>query len=138
MGEYLAIKCKRCNYSQEFYLGVGMQNFCEEQLFDLTTSTNLSAYCSADEKPIVVALIKSGRVHLGKDFGYKIYRCNQCQATKTAFMFDLLDVNGNIVYRGNQFCQQCRGSDIEICEESNIKCPTCGKDVQIVEFGNWD
>lgn len=138
MGTSITVKCQHCDKEHEFFLGVGMCSCSEEQLFNLSSRYGLLSYCLPNEKFQVKKLIKTGKVHLSEDYGYKIYKCNQCGTYGNSFMFNLVDEQ-KLVYRGNQKCRKCSSRDLDFDISSNdIMCLSCGKEVEIIELSNWD
>lgn len=139
MGMSTVVECRHCKIRKEFLFGVGFLNFCEEQLFDLSSPESLLMYCPQKDKLKVKQLIASKKVHLVKGFGYQVFRCNRCGSYGNEFVYNLVDEQGKIVYRGNQTCRKCGSQDLALnisCEE--MACPICGQIVEQTEFAKWD
>lgn len=111
MSVVCVFECKHCNKHKELFLGPG-RTYYEEWMFgkDVYGKIRLSSYCPQGERAKVTQFIESGKVHLG-EICNKALVCKNCQTWNNNLVFDLINEQGGIVYRGNQKCRRCGSQD---------------------------
>ena len=79
MGRSYSIRCKNCEYSKDFKVGVGFM-YCPAYVIDIDSKPALLPDLIQSKKAIsqITSLIKEKKAELADNYGHKIYRCSKC------------------------------------------------------------
>lgn len=140
MGSMLYIKCKNCDYSREFTIGIGM-SYDPFWLMDFDAKPcmlrGLVRSKAVFEK--IRELVREKGAELADRYGHWVWRCPSCGGLYERFLLRLEYRGGS--YEAEYKCPSCRVSleplEREILEKygfaesqiniSKYPCPQCGK-----------
>jgi predicted RNA-binding Zn-ribbon protein involved in translation (DUF1610 family) len=130
MGEGIDIECSQCDYSEIFFLGVGMRHSSLSEVINEV---------SPARRKVVKKLLASKDV---KDVYYehRLFECPSCHLLAERFDYRIETGLGD-VYRPYFLCGRCRTRLIQATEPlAEHACPNCGaRPLNINEsFLNWD
>ena len=151
MGFGFSIKCKNCDYSKEFMLGIGMAYNPDRIMdFDSIYAFLPGLINSEDTIAEIRYLVKDKNAKLSGNYGNRIYHCPKCNILIGKFYFQLEHDDGSfeIEYK----CSSCKTVLKQVGNRSgrysennlNIKkypCPRCGKHSLYEDTScgiNWD
>ena len=126
MGQILSLKCKKCGYESDLWIGAGMSFYSVENVMEIFDA-------SAQEK-IKKAIMDNPKAP--NDVRKRIGICRECGKIKAVGVFRMTIPDGDkieIVAKCN-----CGGQVRVVDSEEAIKCPKCGELLQVEETGHWD
>ena len=126
MGQILRLKCRKCGYGSDLWIGAGMSFYSVENVMDI--------FDQEIQEKIKEAV--KGISLRDYDVRKVIGICKECGKISAVGYFKMHAADGkDIEYTAKCPC----GADVEkIGSEDNIKCPTCGEVLEVNEVGHWD
>jgi DNA-directed RNA polymerase subunit RPC12/RpoP len=119
MGYGFELKCKECDYSQNFFLGIGMMY---SELKNVVNQDNIK---SKKLRNNILDIIDNHSVEKCS-YSHQLYRCEKCGRLNRKFYVELHYDEGK-VFKTEYNCVKCREPlkvvDTDYVEE--ISCPQC-------------
>lgn len=148
MGQSIMVKCKECDYENEYSMGVG---FTEPHIVQLSAE-NMKGIPSSVRKKLH-ELMKTKMLFV--EFpGYRLYKCNKCKTLRNPNFVIVTDEDGNIVYQSCTTCPKCKKPMQEVNEDefdyvlserrdvvdeiTECPCPKCGRQLETLGFMMFD
>jgi DNA-directed RNA polymerase subunit RPC12/RpoP len=122
MGYGVELKCRECDYSEDFFLGVGMMYF---PLRNAVNEENLKYKKLRRE---LMDIIDNHSVK-ESNYGHELYRCEQCNKLYRRFYVEL-NYDEDRTYRTEYNCTKCRKplTRLDEFKIEEIPCPKCGRE----------
>lgn len=126
MGRILNLKCKKCGYGSDLWIGAGMSFYSVENVIDI--------FDEETQKKIKIAI--GGTSPGDYDVRKVIGRCKECGKISAVGYFKKHVADGiDIAYAAKCPC----GAEVEVIDsEAIINCPTCGEALEAEVAGHWD
>lgn len=120
MGEGVLIKCKDCEFENEYMLGEGFLFSSFESVIELLPQKK---YLSAKE------ILKNNQ-NTKKNFGgYEVYQCENCASTQNIFFIEIKDKDNKVLFTSINKCSKCNMHRTKLNKNNDIlinyKCPKC-------------
>jgi DNA-directed RNA polymerase subunit RPC12/RpoP len=131
MGKGIQIRCRNCSARQDFLLGVGWDYF--------SLDTVISALHPA--KRAEIRTILQGRNVSGRESGWRIYQCVECNKLSNRFWIKIR-YDGAQTYETEYACSKCGGKLHHLQDlgrVTDIPCQYCGqKTLALADEFLWD
>lgn len=125
MGQLLMAKCEKCNYSQIFKVGGGLNDSLYQNFKNEFSDTQINRITQLISTSI-------GQISINRE----LRQCNDC---KTLFIMPVALIsyfNGKVV-RVEGVCNNCGSKNVEK-SSNDTPCPQCGAKLKIKNLGLWD
>ena len=132
MGYGFKIKCRSCDFEEEFFLGTGMMYYPLEKLIHEVVKDKRA-------RGEILEILENYKVN-EHNFGYELFRCEECDKLYRKFNVELNYDEGKI-YKYDHKCTKCK-KPLKVVDEKEIedeKCPKCHHN-ELVQEGwiLWD
>lgn len=119
MGYGFELKCKECDYSQNFFLGIGMM------YSDLKNVVNEENIKSKKLRKDIMEITDNHSVE-ESTFSHELYRCEKCGKLYRKFYVEL-HYDEEKVFKTEYHCVKCRETlkIVDVDKIENIACPKC-------------
>ena len=116
MGQGYSYKCDKCDYTIEYYQGVGFlyPMEAEEMLTAMKQGKFGKQFMEAANKAAAPAV----------KFSRELYRCMECGELRPDLQIDLLD-GDKVILSKRHVCGKCRGQMSIVKITRGLKCPKC-------------
>jgi DNA-directed RNA polymerase subunit RPC12/RpoP len=121
MGYGFELRCRNCDYSQNFFLGIGMMY---HPLKNVINTENIKNKRLRNE----LIEISENKSLVWSSYSHELYRCEKCDKLYRKFYIEL-HYDGDKIFRTDYSCVKCRKplKKINDLETENIPCPQCHK-----------
>lgn len=116
LGTGISVSCKKCNYTNQFLLGVGFYHSCFEKCIDcLHPKTRTKLLEHINEEKII-----------DYEFQHKLFRCIKCSKLYSRPYMKVWFGTNDCSIETNINCS-CKGKGVEVGELdiNDIPCPEC-------------
>jgi DNA-directed RNA polymerase subunit RPC12/RpoP len=117
MGYGFNLKCKSCDYEEEFFLGTGMMYYPLDKVVDEVIKDK-------KVRKAILEILEKHKVN-EHNFGYEIFRCEECGRLHRKFNVELYYDEG-VIYRTKYKCPKCR-KPLNVLSDKNLENSTCPK-----------
>jgi len=129
MGQGYTLGCEKCNYTIDYYQGVGF-------LYPVECNDMLEAMLAGKfgkRFKEIATNAASPRV----EFSREMYRCEKCGELRADFKIELYD-GDKVVLEKRHMCGKCRNKMSLVKSTRGLKCPHCKTKLKITHMINWD
>jgi len=134
MGQGFELRCKSCDYSKDFFLGIGMM---DSSLKVVNNGDNIKNKKIRQELTDLI----NNHVITESHYGHEIFRCETCDELYRKFYVEVVYDEGK-VYRSEYRCVRCGVELVRVGEEvefGEVSCPGCkGKGLYVCGGMDWD
>ena len=125
MGSVTTIRCEKCKYKKELFLGQGMTDCLPDSLASSFGGTYES---------VIKPLLKHGVIlNLHRELGY----CAKCNSYEAVPVIDISLPSGDRSIKKK--CDECGGEyELFLQDDTLKKCPECGDILKTEDLGLWD
>lgn len=129
MGKGYLYKCDKCDYTIEYYQGIGFlyQMEAEEMLTAMKQGKFGKRFMEAANKAAAPAV----------EFSRELYRCKECGELRPGLQIDLLD-GDKVILSKRHVCGKCRKPMSIVKSDRGLKCPKCKSKLVIGNMIMWD
>lgn len=129
MGQGYTFRCEQCEYSIEYLQGVGFMFYkeAEDILSDMKAGKMGKGFMEAANNAATPTINHSR----------ELYRCMKCGELRPDMKIALCD--GEAVIKEKQHvCGKCRSKMRVVKNIEKVKCPHCGKKLELAGILMWD
>ena len=129
MGQGFSYKCEKCDYTLEFYQGIGFLYPIEadKMLTEMKQGKFGKRFMEAANKAAAPAV----------EFSRELYRCKECGELRPDLQIDLLD-GDKVILSKRHVCGKCRKPMSIVKSDRGLKCPKCKSKLVIGNMIMWD
>lgn len=129
MGQGYSYKCDKCDYTIEYYQGIGFlyPMEAEEMLTAMKQGKFGKRFMEAANKAAAPAV----------EFSRELFRCKECGELRPDLQIDLLD-GDKVILSKHHVCGKCRKPMSIVKSDRGLKCPKCKSKLVIGNMIMWD
>lgn len=129
MGKGYIYKCDKCDYTIEYYQGIGFlyQMEAEQILTAMKQGKFGKRFMEAVNKAAAPAV----------EFSRELYRCKECGELRLDLQIDLFD-GDKVILSKRHVCGKCRSQMNMVKSPRGLKCPKCKSKLVIESMIMWD
>ena len=134
MGEGLFIKCKDCEFENEYMFGEGFLFSSFESVMELLPHRQ---YTRAKE-------ILDINQNTTQNFdGYDVYQCDSCSSVQNTFLIEIKDKDNQVLFTSIYQCSKCKKNRTKLHNQNgklkDYRCPKCqSHNIDMGESMMWD
>ena len=129
MGQGFSYKCEKCDYTLEFYQGIGF--FYPIEAEKMLTEMQQGKF----GKRFMEAVNKAAAPKV--EFSRELYRCGKCGELRPDLKIALYD-GDKLIMSKRQVCGKCRSQMSMVKKAHELKCPKCKGELVIGNMIMWD
>ena len=129
MGQGFSYKCEKCDYTLEFYQGVGFLYpiEAEKMLTEMQQGKFGKRFMEAANNAVAPKV----------EFSRELYRCGKCGELRPDLKVALYD-GDKLIMSKRQVCGKCRSQMSMVKNAHELKCQKCKSELVIGNMIMWD